>query len=241
LRKKETIDQMMLFLIPVPLADDTVAQVLPPQVSAAVASCDIFFVENLRTARRFISGLKLGKVIDNLTFYELNKDTSEAETLTNMKAVQESGRDAGVLSEAGCPGVADPGAVAVAVAHRLGITVVPLVGPSSLLLALMGSGMSGQSFVFHGYLPIERAARVSAILKLEKEALTRQQTQLFIETPYRNQALFEDILTNCAPQTRLCVACHLTAPDELIKTLSVQDWKKQKPDLHKKPTVFLIG
>jgi 16S rRNA (cytidine1402-2'-O)-methyltransferase len=232
---------MKLYLIPTPLADGTSSSVLPAQVPEAVKDLDIFFAEELRTARRFISGLRLGKVIENLTFYELNKKTPEAETLTQLKALLKENKDAGVLSEAGCPGVADPGAVAVKLAHQLGIEVVPLVGPSSLLLALMASGMNGQSFVFHGYLPIDRAPRVKAIKHLEAEALARRQTQLFIETPYRNNQVFEDILIHCQPTTRLCVACQITAPDGFIKTYSIKDWKTQSIDLHKKPTFFLIG
>ena len=232
---------MPLYLIPVPLADQTAEQVLPAQISAAVADLDVFFVENLRTARRFISGLKLGKIIDNLTFFELNKDTPEAQTLAQLTAIYQNGQSAGVLSEAGCPGIADPGAVAVKIAHQLGLEVVPLVGPSSILLALMASGMSGQSFVFHGYLPIDRQQRAAALRKLEKEATARQQTQIFIETPYRNQQLFEDLLQTCAPNTRLCVACNLTAPDGFVKTMPVRTWQNLQINLHKKPTIFLIG
>ncbi|MCP1380843.1 SAM-dependent methyltransferase [Runella salmonicolor] len=232
---------MKLFLIPTPLADDTSADVLSAQVSESVKNLDVFFAENLRTARRFISGLKLGKVIDTLTFYDLNKETPEAETLAQLKALLKEGKNAGVLSEAGCPGVADPGATAVKIAHQLNIEVVPLVGPSSLLLALMASGLNGQSFVFHGYLPIERAQRVKTIKYLEKEAMSRKQTQLFIETPYRNNQVMEDLLIHCEPTTRLCVACNLTAPDGFVKTLFVKDWKNKTYDLHRKPTVFLIG
>lgn len=232
---------MKLYLIPTPLADDTSSSVLPTQVPDAVKGLDVFFAEELRTARRFISGLRLGKVIENLTFYELNKKTPEAETLAQLKALLKENKDAGVLSEAGCPGVADPGAIAVKLAHQLGIEVVPLVGPSSLLLALMASGMSGQSFVFHGYLPIDRAPRVKAIKHLEQEALSRRQTQLFIETPYRNNQVFEDILIHCQLTTRLCVACQVTAPDGFVKTRTIKEWKTLTIDLHKKPTVFLIG
>lgn len=232
---------MKLYLIPTPLADNTVNIVLPAQVSDSVKELEVFFAEELRTARRFISSLRVGKVIESLTFYELHKKTPEADTLAQLKTLLKEGKDAGVLSEAGCPGVADPGAVAVKLAHQLGIEVVPLVGPSSLLLALMASGMSGQSFVFHGYLPIDRPQRVKAIKSLEKEALSRHQTQLFIETPYRNNQVFEDILIHCQPTTRLCVACQLTAPDGFVKTFSIKDWKTKTLDLHKKPTVFLLG
>ncbi|WP_428658091.1 SAM-dependent methyltransferase [Runella sp.] len=232
---------MKLFLIPTPLADDTSADVLSAQVPQVVNELNVFFAENLRTARRFIGGLKLGKVIDDLTFYDLNKETPEAETLAQLKALLKEGKNAGILSEAGCPGIADPGAVAVKIAHQLNIEVVPLVGPSSLLLALMASGLNGQSFVFHGYLPIERTQRVKTIKHLEKESVARKQTQLFIETPYRNHQVMEDLLLHCEPTTRLCVACNLTAPDGFIKTLSIKDWKNKSYDLHRKPTVFLIG
>lgn len=232
---------MKLYLIPTPLADDTSADVLSAQIPETVKELEVFFVENLRTARRFIGGLKLGKVIDDLTFYDLNKETPEAETLAQLKALMKEGKNAGILSEAGCPGVADPGAVAVKLAHQLNIEVVPLVGPSSLLLALMASGMSGQSFVFHGYLPIERTQRVKTIKYLEKEAIARKQTQLFIETPYRNNQVMEDLLLHCELTTRLCIACNLTAPDGFVKTLSIKDWKTKTYDLHRKPTVFLIG
>ena len=232
---------MKLYLIPTPLADNTSNVVLPSQVPDSVKDLEVFFAEELRTARRFISSLRVGKVIESLTFYELHKKTPEADTLAQLKALLKEGKDAGVLSEAGCPGVADPGAVAVKLAHQLGIEVVPLVGPSSLLLALMASGMSGQSFVFHGYLPIDRPQRVKAIKSLEKEALSRRQTQLFIETPYRNNQVFEDILIHCQPTTRLCVACQLTAPDGFVKTHTIKDWKTKTLDLHKKPTVFLLG
>ena len=175
---------MKLYLIPTPLADGTTQGVLPAQVPEAVKELEVFFAEDLRTGRRFVSSLRLGKTIEALTFYELHKNTPEADTLAHLTAVLAENKDAGVMSEAGCPGVADPGAVAVKYAHKLGIEVVPLVGPSSLLLALMASGMSGQSFVFHGYLPIDRTQRRKALKQLEKEALAKRQTQLFIERLY---------------------------------------------------------
>ncbi len=228
-----------LFLIPTVLAPGTAEKVLSPQVRETITQIDYFFAENIRTARRFISELKTGKTIESLTFYELSKETPEAETAEQIKLIL-TGKDMGVLSEAGCPGVADPGAVAVKLAHKSGIRVVPLVGPSSILLALMGAGFSGQSFVFHGYLPIDRADRSRTIKYLEKEAQQRNQTQIFMETPYRNNQLLEEILKTCQSQTPLCIASQLTAPDELIQTKLVQDWRRQPPDLHKKPTVFLL-
>ena len=229
-----------LYLIPTLLADDTAHLVLPPVVREVVEKTDAYFVENIRSARRFISGLKIGRIIDETEFFDLDKDTPPADTRRQIQELTERKRNAGVLSEAGCPGVADPGAVVVGMAHTLGWRVEPLVGPSSIVLALMASGLSGQSFVFHGYLPIDKQDRARTLRHLEKEAQQRQQTQIFMETPYRNDALFSDILTNCQANTRLCVACHLTAPDAFVRTLTIREWKTQVPDLRKKPTVFLL-
>ncbi len=228
---------MTLFLIPTILAPNTQETVLPPQIKAVVSELNVFFVEELRTARRFISSLKLNKVIDDITFYELNKDTPHDQTLAQLKKLK---TDAGIISEAGCPGVADPGAVAVGFAHQLGHKVVPLVGPSSILMALMASGFNGQSFTFNGYLPIDKAARIKALKELEQLAKKKQQTQIFMETPFRNNQLLEDVLLNLNSETLLCIACNVTATDEFIKTLRVKDWRKSKPDLHKKPTIFLL-
>ncbi|GAB4037317.1 SAM-dependent methyltransferase [Spirosoma gilvum] len=229
-----------LYLIPTLLADDTAHMVLPATIREVVEKTDAYFVENARSARRFISGLKTGRVIDETLFFELTKDTPPADTRRQIQELTERKRNAGVLSEAGCPGVADPGAVVVGMAHTLGWRVEPLVGPSSILLALMASGMSGQSFVFHGYLPIDRQDRARALRHLEKEAQLRQQTQIFMETPYRNDALFADIVATCQANTRLCVACNLTAPDAFVRTLTIREWKSKVPDLRKKPTVFLL-
>ncbi|GAB3509501.1 SAM-dependent methyltransferase [Spirosoma knui] len=229
-----------LYLIPTLLADDTFEQVLPPTIREIIDKTDAYFVENIRSARRFITGLKTSRVIDETLFHELNKDTPPADTRQQIQELMERKRNAGVLSEAGCPGVADPGAVVVSMAHTLGWRVEPLVGPSSILLALMASGMSGQSFIFHGYLPIDRQDRARSIRHLEKEAQQRQQTQIFMETPYRNDALFADVVANCQPNTRLCVACNVTAPDAFVRTLTIREWKSQTPDLRKKPTVFLL-
>ncbi len=229
-----------LYLIPTVLAENTADAVLSPQIREVMCTLDAYFVENVRTARRFISSLKTGKVIDELSFFDLHKDTTDTEVRRNMQVLTDRKQDAGVLSEAGCPGVADPGAAAVRVAHQLGWTVVPLVGPSSILMALMASGMSGQSFVFHGYLPIDRGERSKALKQLEKDARQKQQTQIFMETPYRNNQMLGDVLSACAGDSRLCVACNVTAPDAFIKTKTIKDWKGQLPDLHKKPTVFLL-
>jgi 16S rRNA (cytidine1402-2'-O)-methyltransferase len=231
-----------LYLLPTPLSEDTAPQVLPPQVLAAVGCLPYFLAENARTARRFVKSVAPGRVIEELRFTVIDKDSSDAEVRQALEPLVRQGLDAGVLSEAGCPGIADPGAALVREAHRLGLRVVPLVGPSSLLLALMASGLNGQQFAFHGYLPIEKAPRVAAIKTLEREALQRQQTQLFIETPYRNGALFADLLAQLQPGTRLCVAADVTGAGEFIRTLPVAEWRRQPaPELHKIPTVFLLG
>lgn len=229
-----------LFLIPVPLADDTQNQVITPQIRDTVAKLDTFFVENIRSARRFISSLRLGLVIDNLTFIELTKSTPEQKTREALTAALTT-RNVGVISEAGCPGVADPGAVAVKIAHHFGYKVVPLVGPSSILLALMASGFNGQSFTFHGYLPIDKGERKKAILQLERAASGGRQSQIFMETPFRNESLFESIIESCSPDTMLCIACNLTAPDEFVHSTTIRNWKKTKPELHKRPTIFIFG
>ncbi|MBG8553259.1 SAM-dependent methyltransferase [Hymenobacter guriensis] len=230
-----------LYLIPATLADDTLTQVLPAQVPARLAQLRYFLVENARTARRFIKQAAPEQVIEELRITVIDKDSPPSQIQASLKLVL-AGQDAGVISEAGCPGIADPGAELAKAAHQLGIRVVPLVGPSSLLLALMASGMNGQSFTFHGYLPIERGRRGAAIKQLEKLAQAQHQTQLFIETPYRNMQLLEDLLSQLHGSTRLCVAANLTAPNEYIRTDTISNWKKAgPPDLHKQPAVFLVG
>lgn len=230
-----------LYLIPTILADDTAPQVMPPQIAAHVAALSYFLVENARTARRFIKSVAPAQVIEELHISVIDKDSTEPQIQAVLKPVL-AGQDAGVISEAGCPGIADPGAELARAAHTLGIRVVPLVGPSSLLLALMASGLNGQSFTFHGYLPIDRSRRAAAIKHLEKLALTQHQTQLFIETPYRNMQLLEDLLTQLHPATRLCIAASLTASNEYVRTDTVANWKKAGvPEIHKQPAVFLVG
>ncbi|SNR77352.1 SAM-dependent methyltransferase [Hymenobacter mucosus] len=230
-----------LYLIPTILADDTAAQVLPAQIAGRIAELSYFLVENARTARRFIKSMAPHHVIEELRISVIDKDSTEAQIQAALQPLV-NGQDAGVISEAGCPGIADPGAELARRAHQLGIRVVPLVGPSSLLLALMASGMNGQSFAFHGYLPIERGKRAAALKALEKQALTQHQTQLFIETPYRNMQLLEDLLTTLHPGTRLCVAASLTAAQEYVRTDTIAGWKKAGvPEIHKQPAVFLIG
>ncbi len=204
-----------------------------------MAGLQYFFVENPRTARRFISSLNTGQQIRQLTLFKLDKNT-KAESLAADFARIPAGEDAGVLSEAGCPGVADPGALAVEWAHQHNAEVVPLSGPSSILLALMGSGFSGQQFAFHGYPPIETQQRQKYLRQLEQYSAKYRQTQILIETPYRNNSLLADVLKTCQPQTRLCIAADVTAPEQLIKTLAVATWQKQVPDLHKRPVVFLL-
>lgn len=231
--------QGKLYLIPSPLSPETEALVLPAIIKERIQSVNYFLVENERTARRFISALKTEKDISLINFTLLDKDTT-AESLDVIFKLLKEGTDVGVISEAGCPGVADPGALAVEMAHKHHIEVVPLVGPSSILLALMGSGFSGQSFTFHGYLPIDKPERIKSIKQLERDAQSKTQTQIFIETPYRNNAMLADILANCQPKTRICIASDLTSPAQFLKTQTIQEWKNKIPDLNKKPTVFLL-
>ena len=228
-----------LYLIPTLLAPDTQSSVLPAAISEKVSELNIFFVENLKSARRFISSLKLGKTIDEITFYELTKDSNYDAVFELINELEE---DAGILSEAGCPGIADPGALAVEIAHQLSIKVVPMVGPSSILLALMASGFNGQSFAFHGYLPIDRKERVKRLKELERLSHTTGQTQLFMETPYRNRQMLDSIVNHCNPNTKLTISADLTAENALSKTQRVELWKREKTiDLHKRPAIFGFG
>jgi 16S rRNA (cytidine1402-2'-O)-methyltransferase len=200
----------------------------------------LFIVENTRNARRYLKLLDREIQIDSLTFLELNEHTTPEEVPSFLDRV-EKGLDAAIISEAGVPGVADPGAVVVRLAHEKGIRVVPLTGPSSLLLALMASGMNGQSFSFHGYLPLKKPERIRKIKEIEQGVLRNGETQLFIEAPYRNDALLADILGTCLPSTRLCIAADITMETEFIVTKTVGAWKKKKPALHKRPVLFLLG
>lgn len=228
-----------LFLIPVPLGETEHRSVLPEYNRDVILQIKHFIVENIRSARRFLKKTEPSIVIDELTFYELNKHTSP-EQIGGYLAPLSHGESVGLLSEAGCPAIADPGADIVAIAQRKKYKVVPLVGPSSILMALMGSGFNGQSFAFHGYLPIDASARTERIKALESRIYTEGQTQLFIETPYRNQKLLDDLIRICRPTTKLCVASNITCDDEMIRTLPVKEWKNKMPDLNKKPTIFLI-
>ncbi|UBM60470.1 SAM-dependent methyltransferase [Marinilongibacter aquaticus] len=228
-----------LYLMPSLLAENQQHFSLPPAIADKVAEINVFFVENIKTARRFISSLKTGKVIDEIQFIELTKKTSFDDV---FEAVSNLSEDAAILSEAGCPGIADPGALAVEVAHQLDIEVIPMVGPSSILLALMASGFNGQSFAFHGYLPIDKKARVQRLKELERIAHQSKQTQLFMETPYRNNQMLDSIVKNCNPNTRLTISVNLTAPDGFSKTYSIEKWKTlTQVDLHKKPAIFGFG
>ena len=228
-----------LYLIPTLLGETPVEQLLPAYNHDIIMGIRHFIVEDVRTARRFLKQVDRSIDIDQLTFYTLNKHTKPDEISGMLKPLEE-GNPMGVISEAGCPAVADPGADVVAIAQRKGLQVVPLVGPSSIILAVMGSGFNGQSFAFNGYLPIEPDERIKTLKKLEQRAYTENQTQLFIETPYRNAKMMADILKACRPQTHLCIAAGLTTKDEYIRTLTVKEWGGKLPNLDKVPCIFLI-
>lgn len=228
-----------LYLIPVTLGETTIESVLPAYNTEVILGIRHFIVEDIRSARRFLKRVDRHIDIDALQFYPLNKHTSPGAIADYLKPLLQ-GESMGVISEAGCPAVADPGADVVAIAQRKNLKVVPLVGPSSIILAVMASGFNGQSFAFHGYLPIEPGERAKRLKLLEQRIYSEQQTQLFIETPYRNQKMIEDILRNCRPQTKLCIAANITCEDEYIKTASVKEWQGRVPDLSKKPAIFLL-
>lgn len=229
-----------LFLVPNVLSEGDWQNVLPAQILPILTETKHFIVENVRTARRFMKQVNREINIDECKFYELNKRTKFSELPAFLKPI-ENGFDVAVISEAGCPGVADPGADVVKIAHQKGIQVVPIVGPSSILLALMASGMNGQDFAFKGYLPVKPTERIKEISILEKRVINQRQTQIFIETPYRNNHLIADLLKTCAPNTLLCIAANLTGENEFIATKTIQQWKNNVPDLHKQPVIFLIG
>lgn len=228
-----------LYLLPVTLGDTPVDKVLPAYNREVIRGIKHFIVEDVRSARRFLKKVDAEINIDELTFYPLNKHTSAEEVSGYLKPLEE-GAPMGVISEAGCPAVADPGADVVAIAQRKNLRVIPLVGPSSILLSVMGSGFNGQSFAFHGYLPIEPGERTKRLKELESRIYTESQTQLFIETPYRNNKMAEEILRTCRPQTKLCIAANLTCDGEYIRTKSVKEWKGKLPDLNKIPCIFLL-
>ena len=228
-----------LYLLPTTLGDNEPLEVMPYSVKTMVELIDHYIVENEKSARRFIKKITPKKSQPSLTIMKLDKYAEELEPRTFLD-VCEQGISGGLLSEAGVPAVADPGATIVKLAHEKGIKVVPLVGPSSILMALMASGMNGQNFAFNGYLPIDNSDRKKAIKDLEKLSKEKNQSQIFIETPYRNEKMFTDLKSALTPATLLCIAVDITLPNEYIKTYSIADWKKQSPDLHKRPAIFII-
>lgn len=228
-----------LYLIPTTLGDNDPLEVLPLAVKTIIEETDVFIVENEKTARHFIKRITPQKAQSALKIHVLNKFTEDSELPKFLESCL-SGINVGLLSEAGCPGIADPGADVVKLAHQLDIKVIPLVGPSSILMAMMGSGMNGQSFAFNGYLPIDKDERKKEIRRLERLSFDFNQSQIFIETPYRNNKMLEDLYGILEKNTLVCVACDLTLPTEFIKTLSVKEWSKNKIDLHKRPTIFIL-
>lgn len=232
-----------LYLIPCPISDETAPwDVLPAANRAVMDALDYFIVENTRSARRFLSKAGVARPIDMLEFRELNEHTAAGREVEELVLPLLGGRSAGVISEAGVPGVADPGALVVEACHRHGIRVVPLVGPSSIIMALMASGLNGQSFAFNGYLPVKPPERAQAIRRVERRAQAERQSQLFIEAPYRNLKLMEQLLQTLGPETRLTVAMEITAPGEFIRTLSVREWRTSEvPDMNRHPAIFIIG
>ena len=236
------MDKGKLILFPVPIGAEDIGMSLPPANEGLLATCHTFIVEELRTARRFLKRAGYPYPIDDTVFFELNEHTTHEEITGYLDAI-ERGENIGLLSEAGLPCVADPGAMITRVAQRRGVEVVPLVGPSSLMLALMASGFNGQSFAFVGYLPVDKSKRASAIRHLEERLHREHQTQIFIEAPYRNNQMLEALASTLSPQTMICVATDLTLPTQYIRSLSAAKWKKEREtvDLHKRNTVFLIG
>jgi len=228
-----------LYLFPVHLSDSPLENVLPEYNRQLLLPIRQFIVEDVRTARRFLKASDKGFDIDACTFHTLNKHTTPEQISSYLNALKE-GQDMGLLSEAGCPAIADPGADIVRIAQEKEYKVVPLVGPSSILLALMGSGFNGQRFAFEGYLPVEKEDRLKAIRRLETRSYNEDMTQIFIETPYRNEKMLEDLLAALRPQTRICVAFDLTGPEESIRTKTAANWKKSPVELTKKPCIFLI-
>ena len=229
-----------LYLIPVTLGDDNINQVLPPDVVKIAQNLENFVVESEKSARHFLSTIKTVKPVRELTLNLLNEHTLDKDVSALLTPLL-AGKDVGLMSDAGCPGIADPGAKLVELAHQKGIRVAPLVGPSSILLSLMASGLNGQQFAFLGYLPVDKQARNLKLKEIEKRSQTYNETQVFIETPYRNQHMLEGLLSTCNAKTRLCIALQVSLEDEFIVTKRICEWKKSTlPDLHKKLTVFLL-
>ena len=228
-----------LYLIPTSLGDSAPLETIPISIKKIIESVDVFIVENEKSARRFIKAVSSGKSQSSLTIFTLNKFTDPLEIPLYLEECYK-GNNIGLLSDAGCPAVADPGAEVVKIAHEKNIKTIPLVGPSSILLAMMSSGMNGQNFAFNGYLPIEKVERKSKMKQLEKRSFDENQSQLFIETPYRNNSVLEDLYKTLNPDTKICVACDLTLPTEYIKTQTAKQWKHSKLDFHKRPAIFII-
>ncbi len=229
-----------IYLIP-SLLDENASNVLPAYIVEAVKDCQVFFVEDERSARRFLKKIWKEMVIDDYEWFVANKTTIMQPDINHVfRSKLKEEKNIGIISEAGCPGVADPGQPLVAIAHSMGATIKPLVGPSSILLALMASGMNGQQFSFTGYLPIDTAERIKALRDLENESARKNITQIFMETPYRNDQLLETIIKTCRPSTKLCIAANLTGENEFIQTRTIEDWKKKLPVLHKQPVILLI-
>jgi 16S rRNA (cytidine1402-2'-O)-methyltransferase len=234
----------ILYLIPVTLGDLDITALLsksmPPEVIATAQKLEHFVVETEKPARQFLSAIKTSKPVRELSFNLLNEHTQDKD-LPMLLAPLLAGHDLGLMSDAGCPGIADPGSKLVELAHKKGVRVVPFVGPSSILLSLMASGLNGQCFTFLGYLPVDKTTRISKLKEIEKRSLSNKETQIFIETPYRNQQILEAILSTCNANTRLCIACHVSLNDEMIVTKRISEWKQSElPNLNKKPTVFLL-
>ncbi len=227
----------MVYLIPSFLSDGA-AETIPLYVLKAVKDCQVIFAENERTARRFLKRICKEIVIDDYEWHTIHK--AEKEQISTMKQKIKEGKNIAIISEAGCPGIADPGQILIHEAQKLHAIVKPLVGPSSILLALMASGLNGQQFCFSGYLPIDNLERNKKIKQLEEESIQKKSTQIFIETPFRNNQIVEAILQNCKPATQLCIAVEITSLNEIIKTKTIAEWKNEKVDLHKKPAIFLL-
>jgi 16S rRNA (cytidine1402-2'-O)-methyltransferase len=228
-----------LYLFPTQLGDVDFNHILPTFNLHLISEIKYFIVEDLRTARRFLKKCNNSIDIDSLTFFVLNQHTTAAEINTFIDPLK-AGNNMGLLSEAGCPAIADPGADVVAMAQTSNYQVVPLVGPSSIIMALMASGFNGQSFAFNGYLPIQENERIKALKKQESRVYTEGQTQLYIETPYRNMKILKDFIDNCQPETKLCIAADITLATEFIQTKTIKNWKKNLPDLNKRPCIFLL-
>ncbi len=237
--ESNNIQKGKLYLIPTTLGDNEPLEVLPISIKRVIEAVDHYIVENEKSARRFIKKISPRKSQPGLHIEVLNKYT-EAESIPSFLTPCEEGLNVGILSEAGCPGIADPGADVVRIAHQKNIQVVPLVGPSSILLALMASGFNGQNFAFNGYLPIDASERKKAIKSLERKSIDLRQSQIFIETPYRNDKLFKELTKTLADHTQLCIACDITLPTEFIRTQSVSEWQKTSMDLNKRPAIFII-